>query len=128
MASGRIPVSPRRASLWTNPNSGMADGYEINLSSSDYDFLEVEFVRSTGSAGVATPYIQRFKKGTNITLFCAQITPDSALTNTFIQSRLLERNSDIKYTAGPGCIARWGATSVSTGNYAIPQAIYGIKY
>ena len=124
MATGTIKVSPRRTSLWTNSGSSMSAGTDINLSSDDYDFLEIEFLRS--NSNTTTVYMQRFPKGYNIALCMTMATADST-TNTFIQSRGLIRVSDTKYTAEAGVIARWGGTA-STGNFCVPVRIYGIKY
>ena len=127
MAGGIINTGPKRFLLWENSNNSLADGAEINLSSANYDFLEVEFVRSSGTAGVTSPFIQRFNKGTNITLMGCNVDP--TLSNCFIISRLLTRNSDIKFTAGLGQMIRWGGTSsTAAANSCIPKAIYGITY
>lgn len=129
MASGSISIGPRRVLLWSS-TANMPAGTVITLSSADYEFLEIEYVRSSGTAGNATPYIQRFKKGTNITLFACQVTEGGVVTDSFIISRLLTRNSDTQFTADGGMMARWGKSSVeaAASNICLPRAIYGIKY
>lgn len=129
MATGTIQNHPRRVLLWSN-SGNIPAGTTITLSSSDYEFLEIEYVRSTGTAGNVTPYIQRFKKGTNITLFACQVTEGGAVTDSFIISRLLTRVSDTQFTADGGMMARWGKSSVETAasNICVPKAIYGITY
>jgi hypothetical protein len=125
MASGSIPIGPRRILLWENSGTAMASDTEINLSSSDYDDLEVEFRRSGGNSTAV--YTQKFPKGVNLNLTTHMITSGST-NDTFITVRTLTRNSDTKFTAGAGLIARWGGTPAVSGSSCVPMKIYGIKY
>lgn len=128
MATSMLQNKPRRVLLWENPSTSLAKDAVINLSSSEYECLEVEFVRSNGTAGIKTPFIQRFSKGTDITLTCLNVDANS-LTNCFINSRLLTRVTDTQFTASLGHLIRWGnSTGSEASNTCVPLRIYGMSY
>lgn len=103
--------------LWTNPNptSSMAVDTEINLSSSDYDILEIYY-------NVEENIVQSSKtiKGYN-----ARLTSCYYMSNIFGIYRNLVRVSDTKYKAG-NCY--YGDSTPRTDNsLCIPLYIVGYK-
>lgn len=120
MASSTIKKG--RNLLWTNPNGSLAENAEITLSSSQYNYLLIEF-RLTWQDPIITNIVP---KGSNIRLFLAQATSDGVLSNCLIASRNLVRTSDTKFTAELGYLARLTGQIVSGTNFIYPTAIYGI--
>ena len=126
MASGTIKKDIYRQLLWSN--SGNSWGTEtITLTSSDYDYLEVQFL-PYGNVSSNPLVCWTFGKGQNIRIGYLS-TDDVSFNNNFIATRTLTRNSDISFTPTSGIYIRWGQTSASSAaGFVVPKAIYGIKY
>lgn len=126
MAEGIIAHASHyvRTLLWSN-NAPVASGTNIELNSSDYDELEVHYVTETSSS--APYYDIRVEKGRDICLTHSQVVVNS-MTDTFIMSRKLVRNSDTSYTAGNGLIFRVSGAFDQAAHFVIPLRIYGVKY
>lgn len=88
-------LSPIRGTiLWTNsdPTSAINVDTQINLSSSDYDFLKIIFKRSTNQNVI---YTYETLRGSVIELFCNSTSGDSA---PWVRSRILQYVNDNTYT------------------------------
>ena len=115
-----------RVLLWSNSNGSAYGTDPINLISSDYDTLEVHFTATNGASSAMI--VQYFAKGRNITLFALSVAAKAS--DSWIMYRSLERQSDTYFTCNLGRIIRWG-TSAYDGEFnyfAIPRAIYGLRY
>lgn len=80
--------------LWTNsdPTSAINVDTQINLSSSDYDFLKIIFKRSTNQNVI---YTYETLRGSVIELFCNSTSGDNA---PWVRSRILQYVNDSTYT------------------------------
>lgn len=88
-------LSPIRGTiLWTNsdPTSAINADTQINLSSSDYDFLKIIFKRTTNQNVI---YTYETLRGSVIELFCNSTSGDSA---PWVRSRILQYVNDSTYT------------------------------
>lgn len=88
-------LSPIRGTiLWTNsdPTSAINVDTQINLSSSDYDFLKIIFKRTTNQNVI---YTYETLRGSVIELFCNSTSGDSA---PWVRSRILQYVNDSTYT------------------------------
>ena len=113
-----------RKLLWSNTGA-ISAGTVINLSSSDYDELEIHYT-SEGTA-TAPIYDARCEKGRDVYLTHYQVTMNNT-SDTFIMCRHLTRNSDTKFTADAGLIYRMSGAFLQGPLFALPLKIYGIKY
>lgn len=88
-------LSPIRGTiLWTNsdPTSAINVDTQINLSSSDYDFLKIIFKRTTNQNVI---YTYETLRGSVIELFCNSTSGDNA---PWVRSRILQYVNDSTYT------------------------------
>lgn len=111
--------------LWTNPspNSTMSANTEINLSSSDYDMLEVIFKRTnTQTSWYSTGKVP---KGIDIPLDCTSTSSD---TYAWVRSRSLQYQNDTKFKSIAPAIQFVNNNAHTVENGAcIPVYIIGYK-
>lgn len=93
----------------------MAENYEINLSSADYDELEF-FVPNIG--------IFRTMKGYDIVLNFASVSTEGAFCNR----RIINYTSDTLYKSSYGASAQGTTAYKKNDIILVPTYIYGIKY
>ena len=110
--------------LWQNnsPSSAFSAG-NINLSSSDYDYLTIYYIDNNADTGYI--HSNRVTKGKSITI--NNMIYSGTNTSPTLMTRDITYASATQYTAGNGA-TRTGATSSTNNNLCIPLAIYGGKF
>ncbi len=112
-----------RSLLYEN-TSLIQEGEAVNLSSSNYDALEVRWEFEPNSRHETISY---FPKGSNIRLTVIGVHDQNTI-NTFIGCRIYAFNSLDRYTAGASALYRMnGAFNKADAWFKISR-IYGIKY
>ena len=113
---------PNMVKLWENPNPASAyAGGDITLSSSDYDFLMIEYRYSTGTDGRKSVIAA---KGTPI--IWMDMT-NNTYNGVIGITRALSRQSDTSFTFGNAYTATGTSGQSTDSTVAIPTAIYGFK-
>ena len=112
-----------RTLLWQNPSptSAMSAGYEIQLSSSDYDELEIYYTMDNASVHMLSTSTL---KGFGAQLISMRY-PGSGMRATY---RNLEYSTDTLYKATTANYFNYDTMGATATAYSIPVYIYGIKY
>ena len=109
--------------LWENPDptKAFAENAQVELSSDDYEWLEIYYKSSTTSTSVS---YQKIRKGDSPNLTCITF-PGS---DTGYGNRALKYVDDTHYKSTTSWIS-WRSAGISTSAtaYIIPLKIYGIK-
>lgn len=119
-ADGTVSVE-LMTKLWENPDPtvAFAANAEINLLSSDYDYLIFVYYLSNTYNGTASAICE---KGSNTVLTLALSASNSAQNWT----RFITRESDVKYIAA-ACTASYYGSVTTNNDRIIPYQVYGIK-
>lgn len=115
---------PTRTLLWENPSpsSNIADDTKINLSSDDYDELEVYYkTQASGSSMMHT----RTLKGFSVVMITGCYPSDQSLK--FVH-RTLDYVSDTQYNVNKCQYLDMDSSGDDILDNCVPYAIYGIKY
>ncbi len=122
----KVRESLKRTLLWENGNYGGLVETNIELSSNDYDELEVHFRASTLYA--VGDKVEKVKKGSNIQLSSNMYNPDHNVMVAL--SRLIKRNNDTSYTVENAHYTNLNSAMQSgfETRFCIPLRIYGIKH
>ena len=107
--------------LWENPDptNSMAENTELNLSSSNYDYLIFVYYLSNTYNGTLS---QIAKKGTNTVLTLATYATGSAQNWT----RYVTYSTDTKYIAA-SCNCVYNSNNFVSNDRCIPYQIFGLK-
>ena len=115
---------PNMVKLWENPSPTTTFvSQPVTLSSTDYDFLLIEYVDATANQG---GYSLIASKGTGAIRMIATLTTTSAFTYTFY--RVIVRTSDASIiTFSEGYTQQSNAARTQDNTKCVPTAIYGFK-
>ena len=120
----RLSETNNRTLLWQNPNpeSAMAEGYEIKLSSADYDELDIYYKTKTTSNILLK---QSTIKGVGTSLICMDYTSSLGVRAMY---RQFNYSTDTTYKTEAGYYFHYDTMGGKVTSYLIPVYIYGIKY